>query len=144
MDTKLEKKVKKKDQNGAKKSRTDSCVAFGRAFGCALYASSEGHTRAFLQQLACEKVQSLDESHLGLAHPQRTLLLAVDELPELPVPSLRRVQSDHRAEHVSPDLVELLALLQELLAALVSRSAITHRQNRTLVASDQSYGRETA
>lgn len=48
--------------------------------------------------------------HLGLTHPEWTLLLAIDELSELSVPSFGRIESNHRAEHVTPDLVEFLAL----------------------------------
>lgn len=57
--------------------------------------------------------------YLGLAHPQRALLLAIDKLSQLPVPSFRRIERDHRAEHVSPDLVELLTLLQKLFTAFM-------------------------
>lgn len=71
------------------------------------------------------------QTHLALRHPEGVALLLVYDLPNFPVPGVGIViQRNRGAEHVAPHLVQLLALLEELLGALVGGPKEINRRNK--------------
>lgn len=63
----------------------------------------------------------MQKRYLGFGNPDGLILLAVDGLAQLPVPSVALRERDRRGEHVRPQFLEFHALLVQLLAALVRR-----------------------
>jgi len=64
--------------------------------------------------------------YLALAQPHRRTLLFVYEFPHLPVPGFWGSECDTAAKCVAPNLLQLLALFKQLLAAPVCCPAISH------------------
>ena len=65
-------------------------------------------------------------SYLALTQPHRRTLLLVYEFPHLPVPWFWGSERDTAAKCVTPNLLQLLALFKQLLAAPVCCPAISH------------------
>lgn len=65
-------------------------------------------------------------AYLALAQPHRRTLLFVYEFPHLPVPGFWSSECDTAAKRVAPNLLQLLALFKQLLAAPVCSPAISH------------------